>query len=70
MLRQLGFSQGTEPDDPICRWVVEDVKVDVMPTDEDILGFSNKWYSQAIENSNGDCALFSCNKNRSFLRTR
>lgn len=52
MLRQLGFSQGTEPDDPICRWVVEDVKVDVMPTDEDILGFSNKWYSQAIENSN------------------
>ncbi len=23
-----------------------------MPTDEDILGFSNKWYSQAIENSN------------------
>jgi hypothetical protein len=28
MLRQLGFSQGTEPDDPICRWVVEDVKVD------------------------------------------
>ena len=52
MLRQLGFRQGTEPDDPICRWVVEDVKVDVMPTDEDILGFSNKWYSQAIENSN------------------
>ncbi len=52
MLRQLGFRQGTEPDDPICRWVVEDVKVDVMPTDEDILGFSNKWYSQAIEKSN------------------
>jgi len=51
-LRQLGFRQSNEPDDPICRWMVEDVKVDVMPTDEDILGFSNKWYSQAIENSN------------------
>jgi len=52
MLRQLGFRQSTEPEDPICRWVVEEVKVDVMPTNEDILGFSNKWYSQAIEKSN------------------
>lgn len=51
-LRQLGFRQSPEPDDPICRWMVDDVKVDVMPTDEDILGFSNKWYLQAIENSN------------------
>ncbi len=41
-LRQLGFRQGTEPDDPICRWMVEGVNVDVMPTDEGILGFSNK----------------------------
>lgn len=51
-LRQLGFRQGTEPDDPICRWVVEGLKVDVMPINEDILGFSNIWYSQAIKNSN------------------
>lgn len=51
-LHQLGFKQGTEPDDPICRWVVEGVKVGIMPTDEGILGFSNKWYSQAIEDSN------------------
>jgi predicted nucleotidyltransferase len=47
----LGFRQSSEPDDPICRWMVDNVKVDVMPTDEDILGFSNKWYSHAIENS-------------------
>jgi hypothetical protein len=32
--------------------VVEDVTVDVMPTDKDILGFSNRWYSEAIKNSN------------------
>ena len=51
-LRRLGFRQARETDDPICRWVVEDVTVDVMPTDKDILGFSNRWYSEAIKNSN------------------
>src|SRR5690606_31104682 len=30
---------------PICRWLVEGLKVDLMPTDDTILGFSNRWYS-------------------------
>ncbi len=50
-LRELGFSQKTELDDPICRWYINEVIVDVMPTDENILGFSNRWYLQAIKNS-------------------
>lgn len=32
----------------ICRWHFENVIVDVMPTDEKILGFTNRWYKQAI----------------------
>ena len=40
-----------EEDAPLCRWVIGDIKVDVMPTDEKILGFSNKWYSPAIKNA-------------------
>jgi len=34
-------------DGPICRWIVDGVKVDLMPTDERILGFSNRWYPLA-----------------------
>src|SRR5579862_7397230 len=33
----------------ICRWFYDDVILDVMPTDEKILGFSNRWYKNAIE---------------------
>ena len=51
MLRELGFYQKMQEDDPICRWYIDDVIVDVMPTDENILGFSNRWYLPAIENS-------------------
>jgi hypothetical protein len=29
---------------PICRWIYQDIKVDVMPTDENVLGFNNQWY--------------------------
>ena len=50
-LRELGFIQKMQKDDPICRWYINDVIVDVMPTDENILGFSNKWYLPAIKNS-------------------
>ena len=34
----------------ICRWRSRDPElvIDVMPTDEDILGFSNPWYEQAV----------------------
>jgi predicted nucleotidyltransferase len=50
-LRELGFFQKMQEDDPICRWYIDDVMVDVMPTDENILGFSNRWYLPAIKNS-------------------
>lgn len=50
-LRNLGFVQLIEQDIPICRWVIDNVMVDVMPTDESILGFSNRWYSEAAKNA-------------------
>ena len=34
-----------------CRWIFNDLKIDVMPTDENILGFKNSWYKQGIINS-------------------
>lgn len=35
----------------ICRWVQEDLILDLMPTDPSILGFSNRWYSPALKHS-------------------
>ena len=49
-LRARGFANDTSQGAPICRWIYKDIKVDVMPTDENILGFSNKWYLEGIEN--------------------
>jgi predicted nucleotidyltransferase len=43
-----GFSRDISQDALICRWRIGDVKVDLMPTDEKIFGFSNRWYPAAI----------------------
>jgi predicted nucleotidyltransferase len=45
-LRQLGFREAR--DEVICRWHYGNLKVDIMPTDEEILTFSNRWYSDAV----------------------
>jgi Nucleotidyl transferase AbiEii toxin, Type IV TA system len=48
MLRARGFAESTEPGAPLCRWVVDEIVVDVMPVDAAILGFSNRWYRPAL----------------------
>lgn len=55
-VRKLGFKNYQSPDpfekDVTCRYQLgEDLIVDFMPTDEQILGFSTYWYSEAFENS-------------------
>jgi predicted nucleotidyltransferase len=47
-LRALGLAEDTTPDAPLCRWRRDDLVVDVMPVDEHVLGFSNRWYPAAI----------------------
>lgn len=47
-LREKGFIEDVSDDAPLCRWQIEGVLLDVMPTDEKILGFSNRWYRPAI----------------------
>jgi hypothetical protein len=59
-LRTLGFKHDISDKRLICRWIFEGITVDVMPTDESILGFSNAWYkyglqfSQQVSLPNGD----------------
>ncbi|MCF8359443.1 MAG: hypothetical protein K9H26_11825 [Prolixibacteraceae bacterium] len=49
-LRALGFVHDTSKGAPICRWVYQNILVDVMPSDSEVLGFSNMWYNGGIEN--------------------
>lgn len=48
-LRARGFKNDSSAGAPICRWIYKEIKVDVMPTDSDVLGFSNRWYEEGIE---------------------
>jgi hypothetical protein len=50
-LMQRGFFRKIHQDDPIGRWYIDNLIMDVMPTDENILGFSNRWYLPALKNS-------------------
>lgn len=36
-------------DQIICRWEIDHIPVDIMPTDPMLLGFSNKWYPEAVK---------------------
>jgi hypothetical protein len=49
-LRIKKFANDTSLGAPICRWIYRGIKVDIMPTDEEVLGFSNKWYSAGFLN--------------------
>lgn len=51
ILRGKGFKDPIGEDNPpICRKMLGDISVDVMPTDPKILGFSNKWYPDGLKN--------------------
>ena len=50
-LRTLGFYDDMDVDAPICRKLYKGIKVDIMPTDEHILQFTNKWYKEGVKNT-------------------
>jgi hypothetical protein len=47
-LRACGFREATDEGAPLCRWLLEGIAVDVMPTKAGVLGFSNRWYAHAL----------------------
>lgn len=52
-LRAAGFVEDQSPGAPLCRWRVSDVILDVMPTDERVLGFGNRWHRPAFVTAQG-----------------
>lgn len=49
-LVQKGFKKSME-DDVICRFRCDEIILDVMPTDQKILGFGNPWYKKALQHA-------------------
>ena len=43
------FKHDLSPEAPICRWVLQGVALDLMPSQPGILGFHSRWYPLAIE---------------------
>jgi hypothetical protein len=50
-LKAAGFVEDRSPGAPVCRWIVEGTKVDLMPSDASVLGFSNRWYPDALRHA-------------------
>jgi hypothetical protein len=50
-LRDRGFVHDMSASAPICRWIYENVTVDIMPTGVDIVGFTNEWYGRGFQHT-------------------
>lgn len=48
-LLEIGARVDTSDDAPTCRWILDGVRIDVMPPREDVLGFTNRWYQATLE---------------------
>lgn len=48
-LRRLGFKHDTRIGASRCRWIVDGITVDVMPTSPDAAEFGSRWFAEALE---------------------
>ena len=49
-LRKIGFSNDIDSG-IVCRYKIHGIVVDIMPTNDPSIGFSNKWYQEGFDNS-------------------
>jgi hypothetical protein len=50
-LRKIGFTEDDRPEAPTCRWLHGELILDVMPTYNGALGFSNRWYKDVLQSA-------------------
>jgi len=48
-IRNLGFVNDISEGAPVCRWIYNGVKVDIMPVERSVLGFGNIWYEKGFK---------------------
>lgn len=51
LLEARGFVHDMSAGAPICRWRYQGIAVDLMPSEECVLGFANRWYPLALESA-------------------
>ena len=49
VLRQAGFQHDISQGTHICRWTLDDLIVDVMPTEGKLIGLNTTWFAEALE---------------------
>ena len=49
-LRSMGFRHDMEST-VVCRFIIQGIIVDIMPTTPDSIGFSNQWYPDGFKNA-------------------
>jgi predicted nucleotidyltransferase len=49
-LREIGFVNDTEAK-VVCRYKIKGITVDIMPTEPNVIGFSNQWYPPGFTNA-------------------
>ncbi len=47
-IRALGFSHDVRAGAPLCRWILGNLTVDIMPTEGDKLGLNTAWFKEAL----------------------
>lgn len=47
-LRKRGFTPDMRQEAPVCRWQIDNITMDLMPSKEEILGFTNRWYVMSV----------------------
>ncbi len=50
-LRHIGFRNDTRDEAPICRWIIEAVTVDIIPTEAAVLGMTSEWFPEVVEHA-------------------
>ncbi len=50
-----GFKHDISDDAPICRWLKDDIMLDLMPSEPGILSFHNRWYPLAVKTAEKVC---------------
>ncbi|MBU4261451.1 MAG: hypothetical protein KKC76_06160 [Proteobacteria bacterium] len=48
-LRDLGFKKTVNA--AVCQWVIDHVRIDILPTDPDVIGFDNRWCAEAEQSA-------------------
>jgi hypothetical protein len=48
-LRELGFKKTLNA--AVCQWVIDNVRIDILPTDPAVIGFDNRWCAEAEQSA-------------------